>query len=35
MTYVEKTSYFEVEPHGHIIAFKIVDNLSINGKYAL
>ena len=24
MTYVEKTSYFEVAPHGHTIAYKNV-----------
>ena len=33
MTYVEKTSYFEVAPPGHTIAYKNVDNLFKNGKY--
>ena len=33
MTYVEKTSYFEVAPPGHTIAYKNVDNLLKNGKY--
>ena len=33
MTFVEKTSYFEVAPHGHAIAYKNVDNLLKNGKY--
>ena len=27
MTYIEKTSYFEVAPLGHTIAYKNVDNL--------
>ena len=27
LTYVEKTSYFEVAPPGHTIAYKNVDNL--------
>ena len=27
MTYVEKTSYFEVAPPGHTIAYKNIDNL--------
>ena len=27
MTYIEKTSYFEVAPPGHTIAYKNVDNL--------
>ena len=26
MTYIEKTSYFEVAPPGHTIAYKNVDN---------
>ena len=30
MTYFEKTSYFEVAPPGHIIAYKNVDNLLKN-----
>ena len=33
MTYVEKTSYFEVAPPGHTIAYKNVDNLCKNRKY--
>ena len=33
MTYVEKTSYFEVAPPGHTIAYKNVDNLLKNGKF--
>ena len=33
MTYVEKTSYFEVAPPGHFIAYKNVDNSLKNGKY--
>ena len=33
MTYVEKTSYFEVAPLGHTIAYKNVDNLLKYGKY--
>ena len=35
MTYVEKTSYFEVAPPGHTTAYKNVDNLLKNGKYIL
>ena len=27
MIYIEKTSYFEVAPPGHTIAYKNVDNL--------
>ena len=27
MTYIEKTSYFEVAPPGHTIAYKNVDDL--------
>ena len=30
MTYIEKTSYFEVAPPGHTIAYKNVDNLLKN-----
>ena len=30
MTYDENTSYFEVAPPGHTIAYKSVDNLSKN-----
>ena len=33
MTYVEKTSYFEVVPPGTTIVYKIVDNLLKHGKY--
>ena len=33
MTYVEKTSFFEVAPPGHSIAYKNFDNLLKNGKY--
>ena len=33
MTYVEKTTYFEVGPPGHTIAYKNVDNLLKTGKY--
>ena len=33
MTYVEKTSYFEIAPLGHTIAYKNVDNSLKNGKY--
>ena len=33
MTYVEKTSYFEVAPPGHTIVYKNVDNLLKNGKF--
>ena len=33
MTYFEKTSYFEVAPPGHTIAYKNVDNLFKNSKY--
>ena len=32
MTYIEKTSYFEVAPPGHTIAYKNIDNLLENGK---
>ena len=32
MTYVEKTSYFEVAPPGHTIAHKNIENLSKNDK---
>ena len=27
MTYIEKTSYFDVAPLGHTIAYKNIDNL--------
>ena len=30
MIYIEKTSYFEVAPPGHTIAYKNVDNLLKN-----
>ena len=33
MTFAEFTSYFEVAPPGHTIAYKNVDNLLNNGKY--
>ena len=33
MTYVEKTSNFEVAPPGHTIAYKSVDNLLKYGKF--
>ena len=33
MTYVEKTSYFQVVPPGPTIAYKNVDNLLKNGNY--
>ena len=32
MTYVEKTSYFDVAPRGHTIAYKNIDNLLKNDK---
>ena len=32
LTYVEQTSYFEVAPPGHTIAYKNVDKLSKNDK---
>ena len=32
MAYVEKTSYFEVAPPGHNIAYENVDNLFKNRK---
>ena len=35
MTYIEKTSYSEVAPPGHTIAYKNVDNLFKNDKYML
>ena len=35
MTYVEKTTYFEVAPPGHTVAYKNVDNLSKIDKYIL
>ena len=31
--YVEKTSYFEIAPPGHTIAYKNIDNLFKNDKY--
>ena len=31
MTHVEKTSYFEVAPAGHTIAYKNVDYILKNG----
>ena len=33
LTYVEKTSYLEVAPPGHTVAYKYVDNLSKIDKY--
>ena len=30
MTYIEKTSYFDVVPPGHTIAYKNIDNLLKN-----
>ena len=33
MTYVEKTSYYEVAPPGHTIDYKKFDNLLKNGNY--
>ena len=33
MTYVEKTSYFEVAPPGHTIAYKNINNLLKNDRY--
>ena len=33
MTYIEKTSYFEVAPPAHNVAYKNVDNLYKNFKY--
>ena len=33
MTHVEKTSYFEIAPPGHTIAYNNVDNLFKNCKY--
>ena len=33
MTYIEKTSYFEVAPPGHTIAYENGDNLLKNSKY--
>ena len=35
MTNIEKTSYFEVTPPDHTIAYKNVDNLLKNDKYIL
>ena len=35
MTYVEKTSYFEIAPPGHTLAYKNVDNSLKNDKYIL
>ena len=35
MTYVEKTSYFEVAPPGHTIAYNNVDYLLKHGKFKL
>ena len=32
MIYVEKTSYFDVAPPGHSIAYKNIDNLLKNDK---
>ena len=32
MTYVEKTSYYEVAPPGHTIAYKNIDDLLKNDK---
>ena len=33
MTYVEKTSYFEIAPPGHTIVYKNGDNLLYISKY--
>ena len=33
MTYIENTSYFEVAPTGHTIAYKNIDNLLKIDKY--
>ena len=33
MTYIENTSYFEVAPPGHTIAYKNIDNLFKNDKF--
>ena len=35
MTYVEKTSHFEIVPPCHTIAYRNIVNLSKNGKYIL
>ena len=35
LTYIEKTSYFEVAPPGHTVGYKNVDYLSKNHKYIL
>ena len=35
MAYVEQTSYFEVAPPGHTIAYKNIDYLFKNDKYIL
>ena len=32
MTYVEKTSYYEVAPPGHTIAYKNIDDLLKNDR---
>ena len=32
MTYVEKTSYFDVAPPGHTTAYKYIDDLFKNEK---
>ena len=33
MPYIEETSYFEVAPPGHTIAYKYIDYLLKNDKY--
>ena len=35
MTYVEKTSFFDVAPPGRTIAYKNIDNLLKNDKLML
>ena len=35
MTFIEKTSYFEVAPPGHTTAYKNVDNLLKNSVYTI
>ena len=33
MTYIENTSYFDVAPLGHTIAYKNIDNLLKNDTF--
>ena len=35
MSYVEKTSYFEVAPPAHTIAYKNIDNQFKNDKFTI